>query len=213
MNIYKTPDFEKKFPELSFGAAIIEDCKYSEKHSAEFKSYKRQILERLRNDYLGIYHSISCFDKFFQLWGFSCPLPNHLKKTIDQGFPNRNIFIDTHIVAEMTNGILMGIQDYRKFVGEIQIDVAKEGEKFAGISTTIFCKEGEIILRDSEDIVASLLQGPDKRTLVGQETTDVVIYAFMVPGIEKMLLEQSLKQSVEILDKYASAQKSTIQII
>lgn len=213
MNIYKTTNFEKKFPDLSFGAAIIEGCQYSEKHSTEFKSYKKQILDSLRKDHKSVHRNISCFADFFQSWGFDCPLPDYLKKTINQGFPNRNIFLDTHIVTEMTNGILMGIQDYKKFAGEIRIDIAKEGEEFIGIGSTITCKEGEIVVRDNEGIVASLLQGPDKKTLTSPKTTDVVIYAFMVPGIEKTSIEQSLKQTVEILGKYAGSQKSTIQIV
>lgn len=213
MNTQKTSEFEKKFPDLNFGVAIIEGCQYSEQHSPEFKSYKKQILDSLRKDFKKVQHNISCFEAFFQSWGFGCPLPDYLKRTINQGFPNRNIYIDTHIVTEMNNGILMGIQDLKKFVGDIQIDVAKEEESFIGISTTISCKEGEIIVRDNEGIVASFLQGPDKRTLTGHKTTDIVIYAFMVPGIEKTLLEASLKQTVEILTKFASAKQSTIQIV
>ncbi len=52
------------------------------------------------------------------------------------------------------------------------------------------CKPDEIILRDDEGIIASLLQGPDHRTRLTPETKDVVFFVFSVPGIVASDIEE-----------------------
>jgi DNA/RNA-binding domain of Phe-tRNA-synthetase-like protein len=100
------------------------------------------------------------------------------------GFPIVNLFIDTHIIAEMVHGILMAIQDLDHFQGEWRLDLAQEGETFEGVSGKIIhCREDEIVLRDEEGIVCSLFQGPDFRTRVEPKSMNIVVYVFTAPGI------------------------------
>jgi DNA/RNA-binding domain of Phe-tRNA-synthetase-like protein len=92
------------------------------------------------------------------------------------GFPIVNLYIDTHIIAEMCHGILMAIQDLDRFNGKWKLDMANEGETFQGVSARmILCKEDEIVLRDEKEIVCSLFQGPDFRTKVDQSSKNVVV--------------------------------------
>jgi len=76
------------------------------------------------------------------------------------GFPIVNLYIDTHIIAEMYHGILMAIQDLDRFHGKWRLDLAKEGETFQGVSgKMILCKTEEIVLRDETGIVLLSLPG------------------------------------------------------
>lgn len=213
MNINRTDSYNSIYPSLALGVAIINGCTFQKKHTFEFKSYKRKILKELRKDNSKTKNNLSKFDDFFKDNDSYFPLNDHLNKTIKQGFPNINIYIDTHIVTEMSHGLLMGIQDYDKFKGSLSLDVAKDGETFEGIGGLVNCKEGEIIVRDEESIVASLLQGPDKKTLISDSTTNVIIYSFMVPDIDLIDIENSLQQSVEILTDHAEANHSETDIV
>jgi DNA/RNA-binding domain of Phe-tRNA-synthetase-like protein len=123
------------------------------------------------------------------------------------GFPIVNLYIDTHIIAEMCQGILMAIQDLDRFQSQWRLDLAREMETFQGVSgKMIRCKEDEIVLRDGKGIVCSLFQGPDFKTRVEPATKNIVVYVFMAPGIEVERVSNGLQLALEILEKFGNGQ-------
>jgi len=209
-----TDVYRHQFPELSFGIGTIQGCAYFEK-SDSFKLYKRELLRKMRRrtNLVQIEERINLYDQFFKEWGYPCPLPGHLKRTIEMGFPIVNLFIDAHIIAEMNHGILMAIQDLDRFQGEWRLDLANEGEKFKGVSgNMILCKEEEIVLRDEEGIVCSLFQGPDFRTRIETSSKNIVVYVFTAPGIQEEYVANGLQLALEILQKFGNGKESWWQI-
>ncbi len=202
--LHITDKYCERFPDLSFGIGTILDCTYFEK-SESFKLYYRGLLRKMRRrrNLSQIEERIYLYDQFFKDWGYPCPLPNHLRRAIEMGFPIVNLYIDTHIISEISHGILMAIQDLDRFEGEWELDLAKEGETFQSVSgRTIFCKEGEIILRDGLGIVCSLFQGPDFRTRIGNLSRNIVVYVFSAPGIEEEYMSDGIKLALEILEQF-----------
>jgi DNA/RNA-binding domain of Phe-tRNA-synthetase-like protein len=202
--------YHHRFPKLSFGIGTIQDCTYFEK-SEPFKLYKRELLRRMRRraNLVQLEERINLYDQFFKEWGYACPLPNHFKRTIEMGFPIVNLYIDTHIMAEMNHGILMAIQDLDRFNGEWQLGLAEGGETFQGVSgRMILCKNGEIVLRDEKDIVCSLFQGPDSRTRIDSSSRNIVVYIFTAPGIEEEYVSNGLQLALEILEKFGGGTDS-----
>ena len=156
---------------------------------------------------------INLYDQFFKDWGYPCPLPSHFKRVIEMGFPIVNLYIDTHIMAEMCHGILMAIQDLDHFHGEWKLDLANEGETFQGVSgRTIRCKEEEIVLRDEKNIVCSLFQGPDFKTKIDESSKNIVVYVFTAPGIQEEQVSDGLRLAIEILGKFGKGKESWSKI-
>jgi DNA/RNA-binding domain of Phe-tRNA-synthetase-like protein len=199
-----TEAYRQRFPDLAFGIGTIQLCTYFEK-SESFKLYKRDLLRKMRRkvNLARLEGRINLYDQFFKEWGYPCPLPSHLKRTIEMGFPIINLFIDTHIIAEMFHGILMAIQGLDRFQGEWKLDLAQEGENFEGVSGNIIrCKKDEIVLRDGEGIVCSLFQGPDFKTRVEPATKNIVVYVFTAPGIQEEHVSNGLQLALEILGEF-----------
>jgi DNA/RNA-binding domain of Phe-tRNA-synthetase-like protein len=205
-----TDTYRLRFPTLAFGIGTIQNCTYFEK-SESFKLYKRELLRKTRRraNLIQIEEQINLYDQFFKEWGYPCPLPAHLKRTTEMGFPIVNLYIDTHIIAEMYHGILMAIQDLDSFQGKWRLDLASEGEAFQGVSgKMIHCKKEEIALRDETGIVCSLFQGPDFRTKVDASSKNIVVYVFTAPGIQEEQIENGLKLAIEILEKFGNGKES-----
>ena len=199
-----TEAYHRRFPELPFGIGTVQDCTYFEK-SDSFKIYKRDLLRKMRRraNLAQIEERIHLYDQFFKEWEYSCPLPGHLKRTIDMGFPIANLYIDTHIMAEMCHGILMAIQDMDRFDGPWRLDLAQEGETFEGVSgRMLICKEEEIVLRDEKEIVCSLFQGPDSRTKIDESSKNIVVYVFTAPGIQMGHVSNGIQLALEILQQF-----------
>ena len=210
INLKITDDYRRRFPELSFGIGTIQGCAYFEKDEA-FKLHKRELLRKMRRraNLAQLEERIHVYDQFFKDWGYPCPLPGHLKRTVEMGFPINNLYIDSHIIAEMFHGILMAIQDLDQFRGEWKLDLAQEGETFQGVSgKMIRCKEDEIVLRDGEGLVCSLFQGPDFRTRVETSSKNIVVYVFTAPGIQEEYVSNGLQLALEILEKFGGGTDS-----
>jgi DNA/RNA-binding domain of Phe-tRNA-synthetase-like protein len=203
INLTITEDYHHGFPDLPFGIGTVQDCTYFEK-SESFKIYKRDLLRKMRRraNLAQIEERVHLYDQFFKEWGYPCPLPGHLKRTIDMGFPIVNLYIDTHIMAEMCHGILMAIQDLDRFDGPWRLDLAQEGETFEGVSgRMLICKEKEIVLRDEKEIVCSLFQGPDSRTKIDESSKNIVVYVFTAPGIQGEHVSDGIQLALEILQQ------------
>ncbi len=199
-----TEAYRQRFPDLPFGIGTIQSCTYFEK-SESFKHHKRELLRKMRRkaNLAKIEERINLYNHFFKEWGYPCPLPGHFKRAIEMGFPIVNLYIDTHIIAEMVHGILMAIQDLEHFRGGWKLDLAHEGEIFEGVSgKTILCKEDEIVLRDGEGIICSLFQGPDFRTRVEPTSKNIVVYVFTAPGIQEEQVSDGLRLALEILQEF-----------
>jgi DNA/RNA-binding domain of Phe-tRNA-synthetase-like protein len=204
INLTIAEAYRRRFPELPFGIGTVQDCTYFEK-SESFKIYKRDLLRKMRRraHLAEIEERIHLYDEFFKEWGYPCPLPGHLKRTINMGFPIANLYIDTHIMAEMCHGILMAIQDMDRFEGPWRLDLAQEGESFEGVSgRTLTCKENEIVLRDGKNIVCSLFQGPDSRTKIDASSKNIVVYVFTAPGIGEEHVSKGIQLAIEILENF-----------
>ena len=205
-----TDAYRQRFPDLCFGIGTVLDCAYLEK-SEPFKLYKRDLLRKMRRreNLAQIEERVNLYDQFFKEWGYPCPLPHHLKRTVEMGFPIVNLYIDTHIMAEMFHGILMAIQDLDRFQGDWRLDLAGEGETYPSVSGKVnLCKEKEIVLRDERGMVCSLFQGPDFRTRVDETTKNIVVYIFTAPGIEEEHVSNGLQLALGILEKFGNGRDS-----
>jgi tryptophanyl-tRNA synthetase len=74
-----------------------------------------------------------------------------------------------------------------------------------GMRGTVQCREGEIVLRDAESIIASLFQGPDHRTRLAKVTKNVIFFVSAVPGIDR---EQVSKGTDTIVGLFGTAASS-----
>jgi len=120
--------YEAKYPGVAFGLTLISDCRPLI-DSTEFDQYKRNLLRKMRKreTLAGISQRIDIYDRFFQGFGFECPLPKHLQRTIQSGFPRYNLMVDAHFMAEMCAGILVAVTDFDRIEGGLVLDVAHRG--------------------------------------------------------------------------------------
>jgi len=197
-------EYREMYPGVGFGLTLITGCRDAT-HPPGFDLYKRKLLRKMRKreTLAQISERIEIYAQFFQSFGFDCPLPKHLKRTVNSGFPRYSLYVDAHFMAEMCAGILVAVTDFKQFDGSLTLDVADEGENCAGMGGRGFItKQGEIVLRDEKEIVCVLCQGADEKTRVRTQTEDVLFYAYAVPGIDGQHLEDGLTIAAETLVEF-----------
>jgi len=200
----KSSAYEKEYPGLAFGLTLITGCR-NFPNPPGFDQHKRQLLRKMRRreTLKEITERIEAYDRFFKGFGFECPLPGHLKRTVNSGFPRYNLMVDAHFMAEMCAGILVAVTDFDRFDGGLTLDVAAAGEICRGMGGQAFeTKANEIVLRDEKEIVCVLCQGADEKTRVTDDTQNVLFYAYAVPGIDGEHLKTGLTIAAEAMSQF-----------
>ena len=200
----KSSRYQDRYPEVAFGLTLISGCSNFENPEG-FDQYKRKLLRKMRKreTLAQITERIDTYERFFAGFGFDCPLPKHLKRTINSGFPRYNLMVDAHFMAEMCAGILVAVTDFDRFDGALVLASAEEGELCRGMGGQEFrTREGEIVLRDEKDIVCVLCQGADEKTRVREDTRNVLFYAYGIPGVEENHLRDGLTIAAETMGDF-----------
>ena len=196
--------YKTGYPGVAFGLTLITNCQ-NLPNAPEFDQFKRKLLRKMRKreTLAQISKRIDIYDKFFNGFGYECPLPRHLKRTIHSGFPRYNLMVDAHFMAEMCAGILVAVTDYDRFEGALTLDLAAEGEICIGMGgREVKTKKGEIVLRDEKEIVCVLCQCADEKTRAREETKNVLFYAYAVPGIQGLYLKEGLRIAGDIMIQF-----------
>lgn len=209
-----SPAYQALYPGLAFGVTLISGCKPLAEPEA-FEQYKRKLLRKMRKreTLSDITQRIETYARFFQGFGFDCPLTKHLQRTIHSGFPKYNLPVDAHFMAEMCAGILVAVTDYDRIEGRLTLDVAGKGETSAGMGSRLFTtKEGEIVFRDEKDIICVLCQGADEKTRVKDDSANVLFYAYAVPGIDAVCIEEGLKVAAETMERFGGGKVKGLEV-
>ena len=199
---------------VPFGVALISGCR-NFLSPPGFDLYRRKLLRKMRKreNLAQVSGRIDTYDRFFQGFGYECPLLKHLRRTINSGFPKYNLMVDTHFMAEMCAGILVAVADYDRFDGALTLDVAEEGEMCRGMGgRDLTTKKNEIVLRDEKEIVCVLCQGPDEKTRISDNTRNVLFYAYGVPGIEGHYLREGLTIAADTMAQFGNGNVEYMEI-
>jgi DNA/RNA-binding domain of Phe-tRNA-synthetase-like protein len=206
--------YREQYPGVGFGLTLITGCRDAS-NPPGFDQYKRKLLRKMRKreTLAQITDRIEIYNLFFQSFGFDCPLPKHLKRTVNSGFPRYSLYVDAHFMAEMCAGILVAVTDFNQFNGNLTLDVADGGEICAGMGCRDFItREGEIVLRDEKEIVCVLCQGADEKTRVREETVNVLSYAYAVPGIAGQYLKEGLTIAADTLVEFGRGKLKFVEV-
>lgn len=200
----KSESYASTYAGVPFGLTLIEGCTNFENPEG-FDAHKRKLLRKMRKRSIlaDITERIDAYDAFFRKFGFPCPLPGHLKRTVNSGFPRYNLMVDAHFMAEMCAGILVAVTDYGRFEGSLTLDVAGPGELCKGMGgREMRTVDQEIVLRDEKEIVCVLCQGADEKTRISESTENVLFYAYGIPGVETESLKEGLTIAAETMAEF-----------
>ena len=214
VNFSLSPAYIAHYEGVPFGLTLISGCQNFTSPPG-FDLYRRKLLRKMRKreNLAHISERIDIYDQFFQSFGYECPLPKHLRRTINSGFPKYNLMVDAHFMAEMCGGILVAVADYDRFDGALTLDIANDGEISRGMGgREMRTKKGEIVLRDEKEIVCVLCQGPDEKTRINEDTRNVLFYAYGIPGIEGRYLRDGLTVAADTMAQFGNGMVECVEI-
>jgi len=125
-----------------------------------------------------------------------------------------NVIVDSVMIAEVRNALLLGVHDLDRIEGDVVLDAAEEGERFVGIGQrAITTRPNEIVLRDSTGIWASYTQGPDARTVVSPDSKNVMILGFFTPETSREAMIRGIQDAVGHLMQAGKGEAEEVRVI
>jgi len=125
-----------------------------------------------------------------------------------------NFIVDSVMIAELRNAVLLGVHDVDRIEGDIILDVASEGESFTGIGDhSVITRQNEVVLRDQTGIWASYTQGPDARTVVDADTKNIIVLGFFTPETTREAMIEAISDSVGLLLGVVKGEAGEINVI
>jgi hypothetical protein len=166
------------YPAMRFTAVTATDV-----HPGAFKKQVRALAERTLKSLSEKDESREInlieFERFFRANEQEFPLAKQIASAAARGFPAVPNPILALLALEAATGILMGVQNLGAIESFITLDCLESTESFVGMrGERVTSTMGQIVVRDKQSIVASLFDGPDKRTAVQPNGRNLLFYVF-----------------------------------
>jgi DNA/RNA-binding domain of Phe-tRNA-synthetase-like protein len=204
------------YPWMKFGYCFVKNLLAI--HASDYLKEKQKETEAyIRNSSQGLLEKAKAISRFYKVQGEKNR--SHIEsliKSISNGKTIKpvNFIVDSVMIAELRNALLLGVHDLHRIEGDIVLDVASEGESFIGIGQgTITTRQNEIVLRDHSGIWASYTQGPDARTVIDVASKNVMILGFFTPETSREVMIGGIQDAVENLLKASKGQAEGVRVI
>lgn len=111
-----------------------------------------------------------------------------------KSIPSVAALVEAMFMAEVDNLLLTAGHDLDILQLPLTLDVAQEGEKYMLLrGTEQETKAGDMLIRDGEGIISSVIYGPDQRTQINTRTQNVIFTVYTPEGISTATIEQHLQ--------------------
>lgn len=110
-----------------------------------------------------------------------------------KSIPSAIGLVTAMFMAELDNGVLTAGHDLDKVVLPVETDVAKEGESYLLLNgKSQAAREGDMLMRDRQGILSTVLYGPDARTPITGRTRNAIFTVYAPAGIDRDLAVRHL---------------------
>ena len=216
MCIELSPELRVIYPRARFGSLTVRDTPNTRKIGA-LEERKRLLERQIRDDYPAVEEDniIQSYATYFKRWEKMYPIEFQIK-TLKKGgrLPQVSALVDGMFMAELKNRILTSGHDLDALVGDLSFDVSGEGESYVKLNgEEQMLKGNDVILRDEEGILASILYGPARRTSISPTTRNAIYFAWCPYGMGEDLIRAHLNDILSNLRIIYESISSETQIL
>ena len=172
-------------------------------HHADLERKKVALEEELRAQYSGLGRAAMASHPVLQAYG---DYYRQFKKTYHiqlqlesialkgKTIPSVAALVESMFMAEMQDLLLTAGHDLDQLQSPLILDVANGTEQYTllrGEEQTL--KPGDMMIRDQRGVISSIIYGPDRRTQITPETSNVIFTVYAPPGIDEKTVTDHLE--------------------
>jgi len=180
------------YPSAAVGLLAMHGVSNPEQH-AGLQAQKRSLEMELREHYAGYDRAalrelpiLNAYAEYYRQFRKTYHVQLQLESVVFQGkpLPTAGALVEAMFMAELEDHLLTAGHDLEAIELPVRIDVARGAERYVrlnGREQTL--KAGDMYIADGQGILSSILYGPDRRTQIRPETSQVLFTTYAPPGI------------------------------
>lgn len=212
----KSEDFKRTYPDAKLGILIMNDVK-NLKTNPEFMKTKSLLKEQLLTQYKNydrkefvksepMYYYKNYYKKFKKTYPVLLQLESVVLKS--NPIPNVSTIVEAMFISELKNMLLTAAHDLDKIEMPIQLNLTHGTESFIGISSKEqFTAANDMMLSDQKGIISSILNGPDYRTRITNDTRNVLFCVYAPTGIDNITIHNHLNDIIKYVSIFSPNSK------
>lgn len=194
------------YPDASAGVLVMRAVS-NPSHHADLENKKSALEEELRARYSGQDRAtiaghpvLQAYGDYYRQFKKTYHIQLQLESIVLKGksIPSVAALVESMFMAEMQDLLLTAGHDLDVLSLPLTLDVALGSEQYTllrGEAQTL--KAGDMLIRDRNGIISSIIYGPDRRTQITPETQNVVFTVYAPPGIEEQTVVEHLQHIKE----------------
>jgi DNA/RNA-binding domain of Phe-tRNA-synthetase-like protein len=183
------------------GILAMGDLRNTPQH-AELERRKTSLEQRLRARYSGMGREdllalpiLQAYREYYKRFKKTYHLLLQLESVVFKGKPIASppALVEAVLMAELATLLLTAIHDLDRIETPLSLDIARGDEVYTLLrGEEHACAPGDMIMRDRQDVICSIIYGSDLRTRVSLDTRNVLFAVYIPPGIEAREVEDHL---------------------
>jgi len=197
MEIELTSAFRTAMPEGVFGALLVHGCA-NRARAVALDVHKRAVEARLRQRFtaesLEADPVARAYAGYFRRHGARYPVALQAR-TVLQGrsIESPSALVEAMFTAEVDSLVLTSGHDLSSLSRTLRVDLARDGEVYTKLSLKDQAlRPGDMVVRDTDGVIACVLYGPDYRTRLRLETRDALFGAWCPVGLTGAIVHDHL---------------------
>lgn len=195
------PSWKTTYPEAHVGVLVMRDVSNPPSQPA-LESKKTELEEHLRLQFHGqdraaiaSHPVLKAYADYYRQFKKTYHIQLQLESIVLKGksIPGVAALVESMFMAEMQDFLLTAGHDLDILQLPLILEVANGTEQYTllrGDEQTL--KPGDMLIRDQNGVISSIIYGPDQRTQITSETRNVVFTVYAPPGIEEQSVQSHL---------------------
>jgi len=204
-----------EYPDIKIGIMEIRNI-VNKKFDSKLEAEKRKLEVFIRKGGQEFENSdvIKSYDRFFKKYGKTYPIQFQIKSIVNgQNFPAVSTIVESMFMGELKSMFLTAGHDLDLLKGELKTSLANGGEKYEKINgKEQELKQGDIVTEDDEDIISSVLYGPDRRTSITMNTKNCLFFSYFLCGEDDSNIRQHFHNILDYIRIFSEKEPDTSNV-
>ncbi len=198
-----SPDWSRAYPDAHAGVLALRGVTNPQQHLA-LEKRKVELEEELRRHYAGMDRAtlmqdpvLRAYEAHYKRFKKTYHVQLQLESIVfkEKAIPAVAALVEAMFMAEMHTLLLTAGHDLDKLHLPLTLDVAKGTESYTLLRGDPQApKAGDMMIRDKDGIVSSIVYGPDQRTQINAETKSAVFTVYAPVGITVEAVDRQLAE-------------------
>jgi DNA/RNA-binding domain of Phe-tRNA-synthetase-like protein len=201
-----TPSWKNTYPDALAGVLVMHNVT-NPPHHAELERQKVELEQKLRAQFsgqdraaIGSHPVLQAYANYYRQFKKTYHIQLQLESIVLKGksIPGVAALVESMFMAEMQDLLLTAGHDLDSLQLPLTLDIAAGTEEYVLLrGEQQILKAGDILIRDREGVISSIIYGPDQRTQITPETRNVVFTVYAPPGIDEQAVTEHLQHIQE----------------